>query len=335
MPVWVRRDIFEPSAFNAATDNIQENKTPEDTVQVHLKMGGTRTSEEDLKGTTMLEEKHNKMSNNRKHSSNTPAATVRLKFGYTKDLERKKEKPTTVGEQMDHFIDRVRTTRIQHAEEKRKFEPADTQPVLEIPITIENTPNDTKARKRKSIPADVVQLETDAKIKRGKEEKFVGRFSNRMADAVRTVCQICKKEVEFNQMRIHTRKAHEVGISEYKRMYGDLIANLVEAVYHKCTLCSQVLLLNGDVIASHAKKHRITHKEYNRRFIVGKKENLDAKEEQNLESKHEALMNDLEDNLTDMKTEKASGAELRRKLEQMSSDDLLRELDLLIASCSS
>ena len=52
-----------------------------------------------------------------------------------------------------------------------------------------------------------------------------------------------------------------------------------------------------------------------------------------MESKHEELMNELDDNLSKMKSEKSNGEELRRKLEQMSSDELLKELDLLIASC--
>ena len=83
----------------------------------------------------------------------------------------------------------------------------------------------------------------------------------KVKDAVKTVCQICKLEVEFNHMRIHTRKVHKQGISEYKRTYGNLEENLVEAVYHQCALCSQVFLLNGDAIATHAKKHKITHKD--------------------------------------------------------------------------
>ena len=57
------------------------------------------------------------------------------------------------------------------------------------------------------------------------------------------------------------------------------------------------------------------------------------KEEEYVESKHEELMNELDDNLSKMKSEKSNGEELRRKLEQMSSDELLKELDLLIASC--
>ena len=311
MVIWVRSDIFDPSAFTGATDNIQEDA-------VCLEMGDANTSEED---TLLLE---SKKPIKRKQPASTTAATVNLKFGYSRDPLSKKGKPNTVGEQMDDFIDRMRTTRIQLAEEKRgDAESPEKQHVLEIPIG--NTPLDMKAQKRKNF-----QPETTTK--KAKEEK-VARFSNNMKDAVRTVCQICKKEVEFNQMRIHTRKAHEVGISEYKRTYGNLVENLVEAVYYKCTLCSQVLLLNGDVIASHAKKHRITHKEYNSRFIVGKKENLDVKLEENLESKHEELMKDLDDNLTDMKTARPTGTELRKKLAQMSSDDLLKELDLLIASC--
>ena len=297
MLIWVRNDIFEPTAFTDATENIQEDT-------IRPKKDDTRTSEENWR--------EEKKSTKRKQPSNTPVATVNLKFGYAMNPEAKKAKPATMVEQMDLFITKVRSTRIQLSEENRKV-----------------------AREKEAAEKNLVSeiREPEGKVKRANEEKVL-RFSNNMKDAVRTVCQICKKEVEFNHMRIHTRKMHELGISEYKRMFGNLIENLVEAVYHQCPLCSQTILLNGDAIATHAKKHRITHKEYNSRFIIGKKENIDVKEEEDLKSKHEELMNSLDDSLSKLKTEeKASGSELRRKLAQMSSDDLLKELDLLIASC--
>ena len=331
MLLWVRSDIFDPSALTAATSNIQENLEDD---RLSIMMSGTRTSEEDWKDALLLE-KDGKKPSNRKAPTTTPSATVNLKFEYKKDSKTTQGKTTPVGEQMDCFINMVRTTRIQFAEGKRKDagkpeSDGDKPPVLEIPISSGKRPSiDTNTQRRKNMES--LELETDSK-KRAKEEK-VGRFSNNMKDAVRTVCQVCKKDVEFNQMRIHTRRAHKLGISDYKQIYGNLRANLVEAVYHKCSLCSQVFLLNGDTIATHAKKHQITHKEYNSRFIVLKKEKLEVKEEEYVESKHEELMNELDDNLSKMKSEKSNGEELRRKLEQMSSDELLKELDLLIASC--
>ena len=87
MPVWVRNDIFEPTAFTGATENIQEDS-------IYLKMDDTRTSEEDSR----------EKSSKRKQPSNTPAATVNLKFGYAMKPEAKKAKPATVVEQMDLFI---------------------------------------------------------------------------------------------------------------------------------------------------------------------------------------------------------------------------------------
>merc|ERR1712129_358855 len=93
------------------------------------------------------------------------------------------------------------------------------------------------------------------------------RFSNDMKDAVKTVCQICKNDFSFQNMRLHTKVAHNLGITEYKMQHGDLDKSMVEAVYHKCGICSDVFLPHGDGVAKHAKRHDISHKEYSKRFL--------------------------------------------------------------------
>ena len=135
------------------------------------------------------------------------------------------------------------------------------------------------------------------------EEKPAVRLSNNIKDAVKTVCQVCKTEVPFDNMRGHTKREHEMGISEYKLTFGQLDDNLVEAVFHKCKLCSDKFLLSADGIAKHARLHRITHREFSSRFIVLRGATAPTAEVETLET----------------------------RLNRMSSEELLKELDLMIA----
>ena len=59
-------------------------------------------------------------------------------------------------------------------------------------------------------------------------------YSNHMKDNVQSYCQICKVPQDFSKMRSHTKSKHNIGITEYKKKYGELIDNIVETVYHKC-----------------------------------------------------------------------------------------------------
>ena len=116
--------------------------------------------------------------------------------------------------------------------------------------------------------AEAEETENEPRAKRHCPEETSERLSNQMKDAVKTVCQVCQEEVFFDSMRGHTRREHEMGISEYKLTFGELAKNLVEAVYHKCQLCSQKFLLSADAIAKHARLHRMSHREFSARFIV-------------------------------------------------------------------
>ena len=167
---------------------------------------------------------------------------------------------------------------------------------VEIPDVL----NQQKKRVRTEDPAK----EPEAKRRSLSEEKPV-RLSNNIKDAVKTVCQVCKTEVAFDNMRCHTKREHEMGISEYKFTFGQLEDNLVEAIYHKCKLCSEKFLLSADAIAKHARLHRITHREFSSRFIV----------------------------LRGAKAPTAEPVEtLETRLNRMTSAELLKELDLMIAS---
>ena len=98
------------------------------------------------------------------------------------------------------------------------------------------------------------------------------RYSNHMKDNVQSKCQICKIPQDFSKMRSHTKSKHNLGITDYKKKYGELIDHIVETVYHKCGICKTALLLDGDILSTHARLHKILHKAYSNKYITLRKQ---------------------------------------------------------------
>ena len=98
------------------------------------------------------------------------------------------------------------------------------------------------------------------------------RYSNHMKDNVQSYCQICKVPQDFSIMRSHTKSKHSISITDYKKKYGELIDNIVETVYHKCGICKTAILLDGDILATHARLHKISHKAYSDKYITLRKQ---------------------------------------------------------------
>ena len=98
------------------------------------------------------------------------------------------------------------------------------------------------------------------------------KFSNSTSDYCRTACKICGKAFPITTMREHTKKNHNMIITEYKKKYNQEYFDIVEKVFHKCGLCHLPILLDSDVVASHlvgAKAtHNMSHKEYNLKYMV-------------------------------------------------------------------
>jgi len=94
------------------------------------------------------------------------------------------------------------------------------------------------------------------------------RRSNSMVDAVKVKCKLCSQNVAMTRMRGHTKSAHKMNIADYKRKFGVLKDAIIEAVFHKCGICQQDVLLDSDEIATHLKRcHQITHRRYNEQFM--------------------------------------------------------------------
>ena len=103
-----------------------------------------------------------------------------------------------------------------------------------------------------------------------KQEMETVLVSNNMADCIKTVCKLCDNVYPVVRMRTHVRVKHDVTIGDYKQRFNiatDRDYELIRKVLHKCGICGIYILLCADVVATHCKKHRISHADYNKRFM--------------------------------------------------------------------
>ena len=115
------------------------------------------------------------------------------------------------------------------------------------------------------------------------------KFSSDMTDACKTICQVCKMPVTLNYMRNHTKNFHGISINDYKNKFGNHRDQIVEEVYHKCGICCEEMLLDADNIHLHVKRHKISLKDYNAKYITGSKTSPKRKL---LKNKNKSLKND-------------------------------------------
>ena len=113
-----------------------------------------------------------------------------------------------------------------------------------------------------------------------KEDLAKIKISNTMEDVVRTFCKVfnketnkpCGEKLKVTMMRGHTKKAHNMIITDYKKEYNQHYYDLIELILHKCGICEEYVLLDSDEIAKHLKmktpvNHDITHGNYNAKFM--------------------------------------------------------------------
>lgn len=107
-------------------------------------------------------------------------------------------------------------------------------------------------------------------LERIQEQDSEGNLiSNDFADYACVECKICLIHTPITRLRSHTKSTHKVTITEYKAQFGpDLVP--LETIYHRCGICSELVLLDSDHIAVHLKRpgHYITHKNYNDAYMV-------------------------------------------------------------------
>ena len=115
-----------------------------------------------------------------------------------------------------------------------------------------------------------IKLENTANTKRWYliENKKDYRTSNNMKDAVKTICQICFGKFTLGAFTVHVRLVHNLSLEENRQRFGHERSHLSETVRHRCGICSLLILLSTASLRDHAKYHKISSREYNRKFIT-------------------------------------------------------------------
>ena len=137
-----------------------------------------------------------------------------------------------------------------------------------------------------SIPKDTVELPSGEIV----------QVSKYMVNQVKTVCQICLEKFSINHMHIHIRLVHNESPLQYKEQFGNHIDNIRDKVFHKCAICSQILLWEFNNIKTHMHRHKMTHGQYNKRFNIvpwKKSFNQKVKNFSNKPSRHREVSNRL------------------------------------------
>ena len=66
-------------------------------------------------------------------------------------------------------------------------------------------------------------------------------ISDDMQDFCKTKCEICEKIFCLSDMRFHVKKEHGIIITDYKRLHG---YKIIDLIHHKCKLCGQIIIFD-------------------------------------------------------------------------------------------
>ena len=82
----------------------------------------------------------------------------------------------------------------------------------------------------------------EAEFKRPRPVPLVRKkqYSNMLADCVKTFCCECDQAIKLSGLRKHINHNHKyLSIMQYKELYGDPKRQIIQMVYHTCTLCKK------------------------------------------------------------------------------------------------
>ena len=88
-------------------------------------------------------------------------------------------------------------------------------------------------------------------------------YSNSLANCVKTFCCGCDQAINLSLLRKHVRSHHEQSLLEYRKLYGSPEKQIIQLVYHTCTICSKDVVLDYDTLNKHMRsQHKSTFASY-------------------------------------------------------------------------
>ena len=78
-----------------------------------------------------------------------------------------------------------------------------------------------------------------------------------------------------------------MSIKDYVERFGNYRTQIIREVYHKCGICQEELLLDGDELHKHSRKHNMLMSEYNAKFINSCIKPSERNQQRNIEDNRE------------------------------------------------
>ena len=87
-------------------------------------------------------------------------------------------------------------------------------------------------------------------------------FSTDYQEMCKQRCEICLTERLI--LADHVPKAHQTSIQDYRQLYGMLVADYTNLVYHKCGVCEKRMVFDYKIVQNHVRyRHKLLRfKEY-------------------------------------------------------------------------
>ena len=96
------------------------------------------------------------------------------------------------------------------------------------------------------------------------------QISSNLQDAVKVRCQICQTILLLSDLKQHCQSNHQITLPEYEDLYGSRKVHIIKQIFHQCSLCGEVLLLDILELKEHFDeiKHEKSFKDYQKEFII-------------------------------------------------------------------
>ena len=81
-------------------------------------------------------------------------------------------------------------------------------------------------------------------------------YSNSLSNCIKTFCCECDQVVNLSGMQKHLKRIHQQTIMEYRKRYGNPQKQVIQMVYHSCSICQEDVVLDYQTLLKHLRKHK-------------------------------------------------------------------------------
>ena len=93
-------------------------------------------------------------------------------------------------------------------------------------------------------------------------------YSNSLSNCIKTFCCECDQVVNLSGMQKHLKRIHQQSIMEYRKIYGNPQKQVIQMVYHSCSICQEDVVLDYQTLLKHLRKHKTNMSKYSSQYMT-------------------------------------------------------------------